>query len=175
VKPDFDLELPLILKSEGGFVNNPHDPGGATNYGITQRVYDAFRKTSGQSGRPVSVRYISSTDVALIYRQQYWNAVRGDETPTGIDYCLFDEAVNSGPVKSIIDLQTALKVKADGQFGMVTLGALLAVNDHAALINRICDLRLNWLHRIKTWRFFGKGWSNRIAFVRAGALKMAGG
>ena len=168
----FQRALSLVLADEGGWSNNPNDPGGATMQGITQRVYDAFRRADPGTARPASVRYISTADVTAIYRVQYWDAVRGDSVPAGLDYCLFDEAVNAGPVASIKDLQTALGVKADGQFGMVTMGALLAVNDRAGLIKRICALRLNWLHRLRTWRFFGKGWAARVARVQAAALKM---
>lgn len=138
--------------------------------GVTQRVYDAYRRSHNLPYQ--SVRFIGAAEVSAIYQAQYWAAVRADEVPTGLDYLLFDEAVNSGAVKSIIDLQSALGVKADGQFGMVTMGALLAVNDRAALINKICDLRLNWLHRLKTWRWFGLGWSRRIRSARASALAM---
>lgn len=170
---DFQSCLSLVLHSEGGFANNRLDPGGATNFGITQRVFDAYRRLHRLL--PISVRYISTTDVATIYRGQYWDAVQGDQLWPGLDYCLFDEAVNSGPKKSIIDLQVALGVTADGVFGMVTLAALHGVNDRAALLNKICDLRLNWLHRLATWRVFGRGWSARVAFVRANALKLAAG
>lgn len=167
---NFQPSLALVLRSEGGYVNNSHDPGGQTNFGVTQRVYDAFRRSHALGVQSVS--RIDTTEVAEIFKLQYWNAVRADEVPTGLDYVLFDEAVNSGSVASIKDLQTALGVKADGHFGMVTMGTLLAVNDRAALINKICDLRLNWLHRLKTWRFFGAGWRNRVQSVRAAALKM---
>jgi lysozyme family protein len=167
---NFPPSLTLVLKSEGGYVNNRFDPGGATNFGITQRVYNAYRALITQ---PVqSVRYIAMTEVDAIYEHQYWAAVRADDVWAGLDYLLFDEAVNSGPLASIKDLQTALGVKADGQFGMITLSALQAVNDRAALLNKICDLRLSWLHRLKTWRVFGLGWTNRVAFARGNALRM---
>lgn len=168
---DFSHSLELLLATEGGYVNNPHDPGGATNKGIIQRVYDAYRRM--KSLPPTSVRNITPADVADIYKLQYWDAVRGDAIPAGIDYCLFDESANSGPVKSIIDLQTALKVKADGQFGIVTFQALQSVVDRVALINRICDLRLSFLHRLRTWRFFGRGWTARVSRVRVEAITMA--
>lgn len=167
---NFQTCLTFVLRSEGGFSNNRMDPGGATMEGITQRVYDAYRHLHGLL--PISVRYISSDDLNAIYRTQYWAAVQGDKLWAGMDFAAMDEAVNSGPSKSIKDLQAALGVKVDGVLGMVTLSALQRVNDRTALINRICDLRLNWLHRIKTWRVFGRGWSARVAFVRANALKM---
>jgi lysozyme family protein len=167
---NFAQSLAWVLQSEGGFVNDPNDPGGATNKGVTQNVYDAYRSAHGLMRQ--SVLYITTAEVSNIYKAQYWDAVRGDSVPAGVDYCLFDEGVNSGPVKSIIDLQTALGVKADGQFGMITMQALNGVNDIEGLIQKICDLRLNWLHRLSTWRFFGAGWSARIKRVCAQSLVM---
>lgn len=176
MQTDYDRALALVLRSEGLFANNAHDPGGVTMRGVTQRVYDAYRKARGVA--PESVRFIDQVELSAIYKRQYWDAVDGDGAPAGIDYCLFDEAVNSGPVKSIIDLQTALaqrglyRGKIDGQLGLLTEAGLRSVTNRASLINSICDLRLNFLHRIKTWRFFGKGWSARVASVRATALAM---
>lgn len=170
MQQNFAASLALVLKSEGGFSNDAHDPGGATMEGITQRVYTAYRARQRLPAAPV--RSISNADVQAIYRAQYWDAVHGDGLWAGLDYCLFDEGVNSGPIPSIKDLQAALGVKVDGQFGMVTMAALEKVVDRAALINRICDLRLNLLHRLTTWRFFGKGWGARVAAVRAASLKM---
>lgn len=172
---DFPRALVNVLAKEGGFVNNPHDPGGATNKGITQRVYNAWRVAHGQ---PVgTVLWISTADVEGIYRAQYWAAIRGDDMPRGVDNCLFDEGANSGPEKSIVDLQTALvrlglySGRVDGVIGLVTMGAVGRA-DPAGLINSICDLRLSWLHRLSTWRFFGKGWNSRVTAVRKQSLEL---
>ena len=167
---NFQRALALVLKSEGGFVNNAHDPGGATNQGVTQRVYDAFRR---RNGLPIlSVRNISPADVSTIYRSQYWDAVQGDNLPTPFDYLAFDEAVNSGPVQSIKDLQACLGVAADGHLGMVTLGALNAVTDRAGLVRKVCARRMSFLRRLKQWIYFGKGWTNRVNAVQANAMAM---
>lgn len=171
VQDNFASCLALVLVSEGGFVNNVHDNGGATNKGITQRVYDAYRRYMNQP--TTSVKLITPAEVASIYRRQYWDAVRGDDLPLGMDYCVFDEAVNSGPIKAIGDLQKAVGVKADGQFGMVTLMAVRNSSPKAT-IGILCDLRLGFLRRLTRWKYFGKGWSNRVAAVRAAALRMAG-
>lgn len=170
MQQNFDNSLTAVLRSEGGYTNDPNDPGGATSHGVVQRVYDAYR-TALQLPRQ-SVRFITDGEVRNIYHAQYWNAVQGDRLPLGLDYCVFDEGVNSGPVKSIKDLQAALSVGMDGQLGMVTLGALTATTNIGALINRVCDLRLNFLHRLRTWRFFSNGWSSRVANVRATSLQM---
>lgn len=161
--------LAKVLVHEGGYVNHPSDPGGPTNKGVTQRVYDAYRKGKKLATR--SVKNITSDEVADIYDRQYWDAVKGDLLPAGVDYVLFDGAVNSGPGQSIKWLQRALGPlytgKVDGVMGMGTLTALKAVNNHDALVDRICNHRLAFLKALKTWRVFGKGWNARVAEVRS--------
>src|SRR5690554_3243462 len=108
----FEPALALVLAHEGGYVDHPDDPGGATNKGITQRVYDAWRTSRGR--HPRSVAAIRDEEVRAIYREQYWDAVRGDDLPAGIDYCTFDAAVNSGPAQAARWLQRAVGAAPDG-------------------------------------------------------------
>jgi lysozyme family protein len=170
---NFERALALVLKSEGGFVNSPKDPGGATNFGVTQAVYDGYR-TRLQKSRQ-SVRSIVMAEVTAIYRAQYWDAIRGDELPGGIDYMVFDAAVNSGPVQAVKWLQRALPASpVDGHVGLITLGAVAGLSDRPALVRRLCARRLTFLHRLKQWIAFGRGWSNRVASVQAAALAMVG-
>ncbi|TIO72063.1 glycosyl hydrolase 108 family protein, partial [Mesorhizobium sp.] len=114
---------------------------------------------------------ISTQEVADIYDRQYWDAVKGDDLPAGVDYVLFDGAVNSGPKQSIIWLQRALgpiyKGRIDGTMGFTTIAAVNAVNDLDALVDRICDQRLNFMRHLSTWPVFGRGWSARVAEVRS--------
>lgn len=163
--------LAAVLLYEGGFTNNPHDPGGATNKGVAQRVYDAYREDAKLAVQ--SVRLITNDEVNAIYYRQYWTAIHGDDLPSGIDECVFDEAVNSGVGRAIKDMQTVLGVVSDGQIGMVTLGKIRAINDRVSFINRYCDNRLSFLHRLSTFQFFRKGWTNRIAAVRKLSLGLA--
>lgn len=166
---NFPAALKAVLVHEGGYVNHPADPGGATNKGITQAVYDAFRK---RAGLPVkSVRYISDYEVSTIYRKQYWDAVKGDALPAGVDYCVFDYAVNSGVLRASQALQKALGVTADGMIGQITLHAAETA-DRAKVINAICDGRMAFLRKLSTFKVFGKGWTARVAGVRAKALGM---
>jgi lysozyme family protein len=161
----FARALPRVLAHEGGYVNDPADPGGATNKGVTFRVYDAYRTRKGLPTR--DVRHIGGAEVADIYRLQYWNAVHGDELPPGLDYVLFDGAVNSGPSQSIKWLQRALgNVVVDGQIGQATLAAVMAHGRPADLVDAVCDRRLAFLRALKTWLRFGKGWSARVEAVR---------
>lgn len=169
---NFDRALQLVLASEGGYVDDPRDPGGPTNRGVTQGVYDAWRRLKGLP--PRGVRYAAPREISDIYRRQYWAAVRGDDLPAGVDYAVFDEAVNSGPVRAIRDLQAALGVTADGHLGIVTLGAATRAGA-AAVVQRLCDRRLSLLRRLRGWSVFGRGWANRVADVRANALKLAAG
>ncbi|TPN79954.1 glycoside hydrolase family 108 protein [Mesorhizobium sp. B1-1-2] len=161
--------LARVLVHEGGYVNHLADPGGPTNKGVTQRVYDAYREGSGLPKR--SVKNITDQAVEDIYDRQYWDAVKGDLLPAGVDYVVFDGAVNSGPRRSIMWLQQALRPiytgPIDGDLGVGTLAALKAVNNNDALIDRICDTRLNFLKHLSTWRTFGKGWASRVKDVRA--------
>ncbi|WFP74483.1 glycoside hydrolase family 108 protein [Mesorhizobium sp. WSM4906] len=158
-----------VLAHEGGYSNHPDDPGGATMKGVTQRVYDAYRRSKGLA--PRSVKAITSQELFEIYDRQYWDAVKGDQLPAGVDYVVFDGAVNSGPKQSIIWLQRALgslyEGRVDGVMGLGTIAAVQSCNDHDALIDRICDLRLAFLRHLTTWPTFGKGWGARVAEVRS--------
>lgn len=164
---NFDLALKYVLKHEGGYVNHPKDPGGATNKGITQRTFDAY------TGGGVDVRDITDKQVADIYKRQYWDAVKGDDLPSGVDYAVFDFAVNSGPARAAKFLQREVGVSDDGFVGMETLGA---VNGKSAvsIIDGVCSKRLSWLRGLSTWSTFGKGWQRRVEEVSANAQAMVG-
>ena len=163
---EFDRSLAKVLVLEGGFVNDPDDTGGATNKGVTQAVYDTYRKSVG-AGRQ-SVRLISDDEVRAIYKSRYWDLVKGDQLPPGVGYVVFDGGVNSGPGQSVKWLQRALGLaKVDGLVGPETLAAVNAVDDHDALIAKIIALRDAFLHALKGWKKFGKGWASRIKQVLA--------
>lgn len=163
----FNLSLKAVLVFEGGYVNHPKDPGGETNRGVTKRVYDGYRKSLGKATQ--SVKLISEAEVADIYRRQYWNVVKGDRLPTGVDFAVFDGAVNSGPSQAVKWLQRALQAlglyggKIDGVCGEATVAAANRINDNDALVAAICARRLDFCQALKTWQAFGKGWSSRIA------------
>jgi lysozyme family protein len=161
--------LKFTLAYEGGYVNHPRDPGGETNKGITKRVYDAYRKGKGV---PVqSVRDITNVELMEIYKRQYWDAVKGDDLPVGVDACVFDLAVNSGPYRSVKFLQQALGVKVDGNLGIATLNAAKAA-DPMKLIATLIGQRNAFLRNLKTFSTFGKGWMARTAALRKTALLM---
>lgn len=166
MQENFERCHEYVLVHEGGFVNHPKDPGGATNMGITQRVYDADRARRGQPQQ--SVRLITNDEVRSIYKRQYWNAVRGDDLPWGVDYAVYDFAVNSGPSRAVKFLQEVVGVAQDGIIGEITLAAVQQM-DAFTIIRKLCENRMAWLHRLKTFSTFGRGWTRRVMGGRTGA------
>lgn len=162
----FDGAFARTLKHEGGYVDHPADPGGATNLGIT------IGTLSGYLGRPATkgeVKALTSERVKPIYRARYWDAMHGDELPAGVDFAVYDFGVNSGPSRAIAALQRAVGVADDGHLGPITLDAA-RLCDPATTVERICDDRMAFLRRLSTWRTFGKGWTTRVGEVRVQAL-----
>lgn len=169
MRQNLGKSLELVLKHEGGYVNLKSDPGGETNFGVTKRVYDAYRSTRGFEAR--SVKQITAQEVTDIYRQQYWDAVKGDKLPSGLDYAVFDYAVNSGSSKAIKDLQRCLGLKlVDGVIGVGTLSACQEA-DPVDLITALCNRRLAFMKGLKTWKTFGKGWTRRVMGATDGYQK----
>jgi len=166
MRKNLDNAMKWMLAHEGGYVNHPKDPGGATNLGVTQRVYDFYRKRKGQSQR--SVRAITADEVAAIYKEQYWDAVRGDDLPDGLDYAVFDYAVNSGPKRAIMELQRVIGAGVDGVPGMETLGKARDVDPFQA-IEDLCQRRMRFLKALRHWGTFGRGWTARVMGVKDGA------
>ena len=170
-KANFSACLAHVLASEGGYVDHPKDPGGATNLGITLATLQAWR------GGPVTkadVRALTREEAAAIYRAHYWNKVKGDELPAGLDLVAFDAAVNSGTYRAAKWLQSAVGAAPDGLIGPKTI-ALTKKPNSALAVRRTLQARKNFLLSLPTWSIFGKGWSARLNSVEAAALKMAKG
>lgn len=167
---NFTPSMAHVLASEGGFVDNPHDPGGATDEGVTQHQYDLWRTAKGLGTR--SVRFIDPNEVEEIYRGSYWNAVHGDELPSGVDYCVFDWSVLAGPHRAIQHLQQAVGAGDDGSLGPLTLAAVKSA-DPRRVIDAVCAERLAYLKTRPGWPYFRDGWSNRVASVEITARGMA--
>jgi lysozyme family protein len=165
----YDEALRRVLAHEGGYTNHPSDPGGPTNFGITIGDYRRYAKPDATAA---DVRAMRLAEAKAIYRTKYWAALRCDEMPAGVDYALFDYGVNSGVGRAGRVLQRLLGVAADGRIGDETLAAVRR-RDARKLIAWLCDERLAFLKRLKTRPVFGKGWSRRVAEVRAAALVMA--
>lgn len=165
---NFEKCLLFVLRHEGGFVNDSRDPGGATNKGITIAT---FRRYVDPKGTVDDLKRITPEQIAQVYRKHYWNAVKGDQLPDGVDYAVFDFAVNSGPSRAAKYLQGVVKVPQDGKIGPVTLAA---VNGRSAedIIENLCDARMRFLRNLDTWPTFGKGWSRRVSDVEDQAVRM---
>ena len=174
----FDICLDEVLRQEGGYVDHPSDPGGATNMGITRKTLARWRLVSPWWSLPKSaVMDLQRPEAAKIYRASYWDRISAGQLPDGLDLVLFDFAVNSGPDRAIRTLQAELDVAADGQVGPLTLGAVETYARRkglGALIGALCDRRLAFLNRLPTFAAFGRGWTNRVAAVRKAALAAAG-
>lgn len=170
MRDNFDKALDAVLVHEGGYVNHPKDPGGATNKGVTQAVYDDWRQNRGFAKQ--TVRDIDQTEVNAIYKLLYWDRVKGDELPAGVDYCVFDFAVNSGVNRASRFLQRAVGAAEDGQIGPATLKAVAAMTADC-LVDGICNARMTFLKGLTHFNVFGKGWTRRVEDVRTKAKAMA--
>lgn len=174
MNPNFNEALSLVLKHEGGYVNHPADPGGATNLGITigtAKRYGVDMDSDGDTDI-LDIKKLTVAAASKIYKGEYWNKVSGDLLPSGLDYAVFDFAVNSGVSRAGKFLQGLLGVTQDGQIGPKTVAALDGKNA-GDLINALCDNRLAFMKSLSTWKTFGKGWNSRVSGVRAAALAMA--
>jgi len=174
MKANYAKALPLVLRHEGGFVNHPKDPGGATNKGVTIGTLKRLGIDVDGDGDSdiVDLRNLRQSDVERVYKLFYWDAVKADQLPSGVDYAVFDFGVNSGPARAAKHLQKVVGAAQDGDIGPKTL-ALVAKADPQDLVTALQDSRLRFLRGLKTWGTFGKGWSRRVAEVRAVALAMA--
>ncbi|MET3926174.1 glycoside hydrolase family 108 protein [Devosia sp. 2618] len=177
-KTRFELCLDAVLRHEGGYVDHPSDPGGATNMGITHKTLARWRNVSPWwKLSKDAVRALQRAEAARIYRASYWERSKAGQMPAGLDLALFDFAVNSGPDRAIRALQAELGVVADGQVGPLTLDAIKTYAGRkglGALIVALCDRRMSFLKRLSTFTTFGKGWTSRVSAIRRVALSVAG-
>ena len=162
--------LSALLEDEGGFVNNSHDPGGMTNLGVTKTTWENWsRRTVTEQ----EMRELNRDLVAPLYQTNFWDAVKGDNLPTGVDYVVFDFAVNGGPGRARKFIQEAAGVEADGSIGPGTLAAIASM-DAIDLVNKFTDIKEEYYKSLSTFETFGKGWLARAEKVQGRALKMIG-
>ena len=168
---NWDKCFDLVIVNEGGYVDNSSDPGGATNWGCTKVVWEKY---VGHQVTKDDIKALTKEDVKPLYKRNYWDAIHGDAIPSGLDYCLFDAAINSGVGSASKWIQTIVGVPADGAIGNNTISAITQINP-VTLINEFSEKRLAFLQRLKTWPVFGKGWGKRVEQVRTKSLDMAAG
>ena len=173
MKDNFTDALTALLIHEAGFVDNKDDPGGMTNLGVTAATWAMW---VGHDVNEKQMRALTPSIVAPLYKRKYWDACRADELISGLDYAVFDYAVNSGVGRAIKTLQNCVGVAPDGGFGTTTMAAVSQFKGDAAktLIEEYCDNRLQFLKSLKTFPIFGRGWEKRVNEVKAMSLKMLG-
>ena len=158
----------MLLHHEGGFVNHPKDPGGMTNLGVTKAVYD---KWIGREATEQEMRDLTPEDVAPIYKKNYWDRVKGDDLPSGVDWACFDWAVNSGSGRPAKALQRCVGATPDGAIGPMTLRAV-ADNEPKKLVEGVYTQRQKFYEDLKTFETFGRGWTRRNKETLDSALEM---
>ena len=160
--------LKLILHHEGGYVNHPKDPGGETNLGVTKRVYEEWGGTK-------DMKDLTVEDVSPIYKKNYWDRIKGDELPSGLDLCVFDFGVNAGTGRAAKFLQRLVDTTVDGGIGP---NSLRAVNEHVSrwsIEQTIDDYqaeRQKYYEKLKTFETFGRGWTRRVQETTKEAMDM---
>lgn len=165
---NFEKSLALTLKYEGGFVDNPFDPGGATNMGITLATLSNYR---GHTATKLDVKRLTQTEASAIYLKQYWEPLLAQQLPAGVDMFMFDYAVNSGPARAVKALQSSLGLPPDGNVKVSTLQAALR-QDQTTLIRALASKRLGFLQQLRSFQQFGRGWKTRVEAVTAASLDL---
>lgn len=162
--------LPVTLREEGGNDDDPHDHGGRTSRGVTQREYDAYRHLKNEP--PGDVWQASQQEVNDIYESQYWKPYC-DLLPAGLDLCFFDFSVNAGRQQAVKSLQRVVGVPVDGMFGLRTKQAVERFPDLGRLIHAYCDARRSFYKVLAQFPRYGRGWLARTARIEKAALTMA--
>jgi lysozyme family protein len=176
MKENWDFAYTKLIGHEGGFTDDERDPGnklpdgrkGCTNLGVTQRAWEDYinRQVTHDD-----MRALTPVLVKPFYKTLYWDKVRADDLPHGVDYAVFDTCVNSGPGRAALLLQEAVDAKPDGAIGPMTLNAVRSHNKEL-LIKDYCKRRLAFMEALPTWKTYGAGWESRVKEVEAMALKL---
>lgn len=168
----YDFVFGQVLGHEGGFQNDARDRGNWTTgvIGKGQNKGTKFGITA-MSYPDLDIRNLTIAQAKDVYRRDYWDRLKLDRVPAGVDLALFDFAVNSGRDRAAKTVQVSVDVDADGLIGNETIAAINAAdpNDLAA---EICDRRMSFLRSLPTFKTYGKGWTTRVAGVRKVALQM---
>lgn len=155
---DFDLAFNRLIGNEGGYVDNPDDPGGETNWGISKRSYPG-----------VDIKALTREDAKAIYRRDFWDRLGADQLSDGVAFQAFDFAINSGIETAVRKLQRAVGVADDGHWGPVSKAAAAAMSESDTIMRFVAE-RLDFWRYLSNWPTFGKGWAGRAAMdLRYGA------
>jgi len=171
MKENFEQSLKMLLKHEGNYSFHKDDPGGETMKGVTRAVYEQWVGRQVMDGE---MKTLTDEDVAPIYKTNYWDRIRADDLPSGLDFAAFDWAVNSGTGRPAKVIQKYIGAKQDGAIGPKTL-TLVAENDPSNIIQYLYEQRQKFYERLKTFDTFGKGWTRRNQETLKAAMEMANG
>jgi len=177
MKETWALAFDKLMEHEGGFQADPRDPGnhlpdgrpGCTNLGVTQKAWEDY------VGRQVThddMRALTREDVNPFYKKLYWDSIKADSLPRGVDYMVFDMGVNSGPGRAAMTLQACVGAKPDGAIGPATLAAVSNANVDD-LIDKFSEARLEYMQSLKNWEIYKGGWERRVKEVAALADNIA--
>ena len=169
MKQNFEQSLKMLLKHEGNYSFHPDDPGGETMKGVTRAVYEQWVGRQVMDGE---MKRLTVADVAPIYKTNYWDRIRGDDLPSGLDFAAFDWAVNSGTGRPAKVIQKYISAKQDGAIGPKTL-ALVAENDPAKMIQYLYEQRQKFYERLPHFDKFGRGWTRRNQETLKASMEMA--
>jgi len=159
---NFDVAMQNVFKSEGGYANDPRDPGGETNLGVTKASWAEYLNRSVGAGEMAA---LTKQMVIPFYKKTFWDACKCDLLPTGVDYALFDASVNMGCSRAIKLLQEAIGATADGVIGPKTL-ALIEETNPIEMLDKFSEAKNNFYRSLPTFATFGKGWLARVASVQ---------
>lgn len=148
-----------LMVSEGGYVNDPRDPGGETKYGISKKAYPNE-----------DIKNMTQERAIYLFKRDYWDKCKCDNMPDALSIVVSDCAYNSGTTRANKILQECLGVTADGIIGPKTLGAI-EKQDLQKLLWKYHDNRLNFLKSLSTWEVYGKGWKDRVDKIHDLATK----
>lgn len=168
---DFPKALKVILHHEGGYANHPEDPGGITNLGVTKNTWEQW---TGKPATEADMRALTPEKVAPLYQARYWNACRCGDLPGDLALCVFDFAVNAGPVRAAKFLQRMVGVADDGKIGPATLAAVrafVAKHGTAEAVRQYQNSRRGYYRQLRTFATFGRGWLRRVDEVETEALR----
>jgi len=168
MRENFESALASVLHHEGGYSNHPSDPGGMTNLGVTKRVWEEW---VGHEVDEKTMRALTPEIVGPMYKAKYWDKIKGDDLPAGVDYIVFDAAINSGPGRAAKWLQQTVGAIPDGMIGPGTLGKVAAMPADD-IVEKYQQTRLEFLRSLSTLNTFGKGWGRRVQEVQVTAVKM---
>ena len=168
MRQNFEQCMGGLLEHEGGYVNHPSDPGGETNLGVTRAVYEQY---AGRQVMDGEMEGLTHDDVYPLYKENYWDRVRGDDLPSGVDWAVFDWGVNSGTSRAAKALQRVVGVEQDGGIGPMTLQAVSS-GESAGIIDQLHYMREGFYRSLSTFDTFGRGWLRRNDETKDQALNL---